>query len=263
MQFNRYRLKLNRINHIFISHLHGDHYLGLVGLISTMHLRHRNQDLTIFGPPGLDDIITLHLKYNEMVLNYKINFVTLDHRTPQVLIDNEVLSVSSFPLSHRVPCVGFLFKEKPKPIRLNKEKDLRKLALSELNQLRSGNSVLDEAGKVKYSLEDYTRPPKKSRSYAYCSDTRYDESLVPHIRAVDLLYHESTFLNDRADRAFETYHSTAEQAATIAKMAGVGHLILGHFSIRYKELSPLLEEAQKVFDNTSLAVEGKKISIED
>ena len=138
MQFNRYRLKLNRINHIFISHLHGDHYLGLVGLISTMHLRHRNQDLTIFGPAGLDDILVMHFKHNEMILNYKIHFITLDTNSAQVLIDNETLTVSSFPLTHRVPCVGFLFQEKPKPVRLNKQKDLRKLSLSEINTFKGG-----------------------------------------------------------------------------------------------------------------------------
>ncbi len=263
MQFSRYRLKLNRINHIFVSHLHGDHYLGLVGLISTMHLRHRNQDLTIFGPPGLDDIIVMHFKYNEMVLNFKIHFVTLDSRNAQVLIDNDQVTVSAFPLVHRVPCVGFLFKEKPKPIRLNKQKDLRKLNLEELNILRAGNSVLSESGEVKYAFKEYTLPPKKSRSYAYCSDTRFDESVLDYVTKVDLLYHESTFLKDREERAFETYHSTAEQAATIAKKGEVNQLILGHFSIRYKDLDPLLQEAQAVFSNTALAVEGKKVTVEE
>ena len=173
-----------------------------------MHLRHRQQDLTIFGPAGLDDIVVMHLKHNEMVLNYKIHFKTLDSTTPQLLIDNEQLSVSCFPLVHRIPCVGFLFKEKPKPIRLNKAMNLRQLSLNELNTLRAGSSVVDEKGQVVYALEEYTLPPKKSRSYAYCSDTRYDESVVEYVRNVDLLYHESTFLKDREDRAFDTYHST-------------------------------------------------------
>lgn len=262
MQISRYRIKLNRLNHIFISHLHGDHYLGLVGLLSTMHLRHRQDDLTIFGPAGLAHIITLHLKLTEMVLNYKIHFVSLDPHKAETLLDNEILKVSSIPLDHRIPCTGFLFKEKEKKRRLNKEKDLRSLSIEEINTLRSGKDVVDLQGNIKFSLKDYTLQPRKARSYAYCSDTRYQESIIPHIKGVDLLYHESTFLSDCEQRAHDTYHSTARQAALIAQKAKAGRLVLGHFSIRYKELQPLLDEARAVFNNTILAVEGEKVLVE-
>lgn len=262
MQISRYRIKLNRLNHIFISHLHGDHYLGLVGLLSTMHLHHREADLTIFGPAGLAAIITLHLKLTEMVLNYKVHFVSLDPLKGETLVDNDVLKVTSIPLNHRIACTGFLFKEKEKKRRLNKEKDLRSLSIEDINTLRAGNDVMDQQGNIKYSLKDYTLQPRKARSFAYCSDTRYDERIIPYIQEVDLLYHESTFLHDLKQRAHDTFHSTAMQAASIAQKAGVGRLILGHFSIRYKELQPLLDEAREVFVNTILAIEGEKIHIE-
>ena len=263
MQIARYRIKLGRINHIFISHLHGDHYLGLVGLISTMHLRHRDQELVIFGPPGLNDIITMHLKYTEMVLCYKVRFVELDPHQPQLILENELLTVTSFPLDHRIPCTGFLFKETPKPYRLNKEMNLRELSKEELSLLKSGQHVTDGNGGIKYHLDTYTFPPKKARSYAYCSDTRYNEDIIPLIKGVDLLYHESTFLSDRQQRAHDTYHSTAREAAKIATQAQVERLILGHFSIRYRDLDPLLVEAKEVFSNSYLAVEGERILIEN
>ena len=262
MQISRYRLKMGRLKHIFISHLHGDHYLGLVGLLSTLHLRNRVEDLYIFGPAGLDDIITLHLKYTEMVLGYKIHFHTLDTNNPEVLLDNNNVTVSTFPLDHRIPCSGFLFKEKPQSYRLKKTPELKEMTLEEINILKSGSDVTMNNGKIKYGLKDFTNPPRKSRAYAYCSDTRYDERIIPYIKSVDLLYHESTFLADLEQRAFETYHSTARQAASIALKAGVKKLILGHFSIRYKELRPLLSEAIEVFPNSHLAVEGDKVTIE-
>ncbi len=262
MQISRYRVKLNRIQHIFISHLHGDHYLGLVGLISTMHLRQRDEDLTIFGPPGLDNIITMHLKYTEMVLCYKIKFVELDPDVSHLILETDLITVTSFPLDHRIPCTGFLFKEKPRPYRLNKEQDLRVLSTDEISILKSGNHVTDGNGSIKYRLEQYTFPPKKARSYAYCSDTRYNEEIITYIKGVDLLYHESTFLSDRKQRAHDTYHSTALEAARIAQKAEVLRLVLGHFSIRYRDLNPLLEEAQEVFSNSQLAIEGERIAVE-
>ena len=262
MQISRYRLKLGRLRHIFISHLHGDHYLGLVGLLSTLNLRSRRDELHIFGPPGLDDIITMHLKYTETVLGYKVHFRALNPLEPETLIDNENLMVSSIPMDHRIPCTGFLFKEKPKKYRLKKSDKLKQLSYEEINTLKNGHDVIENRNHVKYALKDYTDPPPKSRSYAYCSDTRYNESIIPHIKSVDLLYHESTFGADHEQRAFETYHSSARQAATIALKAGVEKLILGHFSIRYKDLEPLLTEARQVFPNSQLAIEGQRVSIE-
>jgi ribonuclease Z len=262
MQLTRYRLKVSRLKHIFISHLHGDHYLGLVGLLSTLNLRNRRDALYIFGPPGLNDIITLHLKYTETVLGYKVHFQALDPDNPEILLENDQITVSSIPMDHRIPCTGFLFKEKPKKYRLKKTNDLSKLSFEEINTLKNGSNVMTSTNQVKYALEDYTDPPQKARAYAYCSDTRYNENIIPFIKSVDLLYHESTFLSDREQRAFETYHSSARQAATIALKAGAEKLILGHFSIRYKDLNPLLEEAKAVFPNSHLAIEGQRITIE-
>jgi len=262
MQLSRYRLKLGRLRHIFISHLHGDHYLGLVGLLSTLNLRNRRDDLFIFGPPGLDDIITMHLKYTDSVLGFKVHFRGLDHDRSEVLVDNDNLVVSSIPMDHRIPCTGFLFKEKPKKYKLKKSSNLSQLSFDEINTLKNGQDVIENHNSVKYALKDYTEPPPKVRAYAYCSDTRYDESIIPYIKSVDLLYHESTFLADQEQRAYQTYHSSARQAATIALKAGVEKLILGHYSIRYKDLEPLLTEAREVFPNSQLAIEGQSISIE-
>ncbi|GJM28973.1 MAG: ribonuclease Z [Cyclobacteriaceae bacterium] len=261
MQISRYRVKISRLKHIFISHLHGDHYLGLVGLLSTLNLRNRKEDLFVFGPSGLDDIITMHLKYTETVLGYKVHFTVLDPENPEIIVDNDLLVVSTIPMDHRIPCTGFLFKEKPRKYRLKKGNDLSKLSFDEINTLKSGVPVQRD-NQVKYSLEDYTLPPLKPRAYAYCSDTRYNESIIPYIESVDLLYHESTFLSDQEERAFETFHSSARQAANIALKANVSKLILGHFSIRYKNLEPLLSEAREVFANSYLAIEGQKINIE-
>jgi len=262
MQINRYRLKLGRMKHIFISHLHGDHYLGLVGLLSTLHLRNRSDDLYIFGPVGLDNIITMHLKYSEMVLGYKIHFQTLDPNQAEILVDNESLTISSIPLDHRIPCTGFLFKEKTKKYRLKKTPELQKMTIDEITHLKNGLDVTEEDGSMKYLVSEYTDLPRKSRAYAYCSDTRYNENIIQLIKSVDLLYHESTFLSDQKQRAFETYHSTAKQAAFIASKAEVKKLILGHFSIRYKDLEPLLSEAKEIFPNSQLAIEGEKISLD-
>jgi len=262
MQISRYRLKLGRLKHIFISHLHGDHYLGLVGLLSTLHLRNRVDDLYIFGPAGLNDIITMHLKYTEMVLGYKIHFKSLDSGNSEVLVDNDSVTVSSIPLDHRIPCTGFLFREKVKYYRLKKSQNLKKLTLDDIHNLKSGRDVRRPDGTIKYGLNEYTEPPRKPRAYAYCSDTRYNEDVIPYIKSIDLLYHESTFLGDLEQRAHETYHSTARQAASIAAKAEVVKLILGHFSIRYKELYPLLSEATDIFPNSHLAVEGQRVSID-
>ena len=165
-------------------------------------------------------------------------------------------------MDHRIPCSGFLFREKPKKYRLKKSNDLSQLSFEEINTLKQGMDVMENNHHIKYSMEEYTDPPPKPRAYAYCSDTRYDESIIPYIRSVDLLYHESTFLADQEQRAYETYHSSARQAATIAQKAGVEKLILGHYSIRYRDLQPLLEEATAVFPNTQLAIEGQRVSIE-
>jgi ribonuclease Z len=262
MQLNRYKIRFTRINHIFISHLHGDHYLGLVGLLSTMHLNKRSDDLFLYGPAGLVEIISLQFKYSDTRLNYKIHFKELSQQR-EVIYENGNLTVETISLSHRIQCTGFLFREKPKKRRINKEVLPDNLSLQQIIRLKNGQDVYNQQGVLLYKNQDLTLNPKRSRSYAYCSDTKYQECIVPQIQGVDLLYHESTFLDREADRARETFHSTAAQAASIALQAGVHTLILGHFSSRYKDLTPFLEEARQVFAQSYLAIEGEEFVVEE
>ncbi|MBK9525745.1 MAG: ribonuclease Z [Bacteroidetes bacterium] len=262
IQMNRYKIKFHRINHIFISHLHGDHYLGLLGLISTMHLQGRVSTLHIHGPQDLKEIIDIQLKYSETTLRYPVEFHSIDPKNPTVLYDDEDVTISSIILSHRIPCTGFLFTEKPRQRKLKKDKLAQfNIPVTFYNELKAGKDYIDEEGKT-VPNSALTIDPRKPRSYAFCSDTIFDERLISIVKGVDLLYHEATFLSDKADRAKETFHSTAAQAATIAKEAGVRRLIIGHFSARYKNLYPLLEEAKSVFPETTLAIEGDRFSID-
>jgi len=263
MQMSKFKCKPLKLSHIFISHMHGDHYLGLMGLLFTMHLLRREKELHIFGPPGLAEIITLQLKHSDSRLNYKIVFHKTDKEEHQLVYENKKVEVWSFPLQHRIPCTGFLFKEKQKPVRLNKEKLPEDITLAQIGSLKKGEDVFDESGKVLHRNKDLTLPPRKSRTYAYCSDTIYDERLVDYIKGVDLLYHEATFLIEREIWANKTFHSTTEQAAQIAKKSNVGKLIIGHFSARYKELDIFLEQTKQTFPNSVLAIEGNTIEVED
>ena len=252
-----------KIHHIFISHLHGDHYLGLMGMIYTMHLLGRTQDLHIYGQKGLDEIILTQLKYSNSILKYNIVFQELNTESVAKIFEDKYIEVTSFPLTHRIPCCGFLFKEKPKPIRLNKEKLPKDISLTAIGQLKRGEDVVDENGNLIYHNKDLTLPPRKSCSYAYCSDTVYDESILPIIQGADLLYHEATFLKEMEVWAKQTFHSTTHEAATLARKANVGQLVIGHYSARYKEVDIFLEEAREVFPNTVLAIEGEAINLED
>ena len=258
----RFRLSYHKINHIFISHLHGDHYLGLTGLLFTLHLQGRTNDLHIYSQRGLDEIILLQLKYSRSVLNFKIHFHTIEPEHKQVIFEDAVLTVETIPLKHKISCMGFLFREKPKPKRINKEKLPEGMSIQHIIQLKSGNDVIDKSGNMLYQNKDFTLPPKHSYSFAYCSDTAYDEEIINQIRGVDLLYHEATFKEDEKDKATETKHSTAAQAAQIAKKAHVKKLLIGHFSARYSELDPILAEAQSIFSETSLAIEGKTFELD-
>jgi ribonuclease Z len=262
MQLTKYNVKLGKIDHVFISHLHGDHFFGLMGLISTMHLFRRSKELHIYGPPDLAEIIIANLKYSKSYLNFKIVFHPLENDNPELIYENEILTVHTIPLSHGIRCNGFLFKEKQKPKKINKEKLPEGFSLKNIARLKKGLDIEDETGNVIYKNEELTLPEKKSYSYAYCSDTIYDEDLIPLIRNVDLLYHESTFATDMEQRANETFHSTARQAAIIAAKANVSKLILGHYSVRYKDLQPLLDEAKAIFNETILAKEGENIVLE-
>lgn len=263
MQLMKFQANLHRINHIFISHLHGDHYLGLMGLIFTMHLMRRTNDLHLYSHRGLDEIITTQLKYSRSVPFFKIIFHQLEKDVREIIYEDDALTVETIPLTHKVTCSGFLFREKTKPRRVDKTKLPEGLRLQQIANLKKGHDVVDNNGDVLYRNEDLTLPPRKSRSYAYCSDTAYDESLVEVIRGVDILYHEATFGLDEQIKARETLHSTAAEAAMLARKAEVSRLVIGHFSARYKDLAPLAEEAMTIFKPVELAIEGESFRIQD
>lgn len=263
MQLMRYQSNFHRINHIFISHLHGDHYLGLMGLLFTMHLQRRVNELHIYSQPGLDEIITTQLRYSRSTLHYKIVFHPLSSSAIEKIYDDEVLTVETIPLSHKIPCSGFLFREKVKPRRIDKEKLPTGLLLQQIANLKKGDDISDPEGNILFTNESMTFAPRKSRSYAYCSDTVYAQHFIDQIRGIDLLYHEATFLEEDKLKAEETKHCTALQAATVARLADVKTLLLGHFSARYKDLAPFLEEARSVFPNSKLALEGDEFLLSD
>ncbi|MGC4023625.1 MAG: ribonuclease Z [Cyclobacteriaceae bacterium] len=263
MQMAKLQVSLHKIDHIFISHLHGDHYLGLMPLLFSMHLNKRTSDLHLYSSTGLDEIITLQLKHSKSVLSYKIKFHPFDPNKTQLLFEDDVLSVETIPLIHKLDCAGFLFKEKPKPRRIDKDKLVDGLKLQQIASLKTGADIFDDNGNLLYKNENFTLPPRPSLSYAYCSDTAWNENMIPQIRNVDLLYHEATFAHSDLDKAIETKHSTATQAAEIAKLATVKKLVIGHFSARYRNLDELLDEAKEVFQNTELAIEGTTFTLKD
>lgn len=258
----KYKIKLSRINHILISHLHGDHYYGLIGLLSTMHLFGRKTKLHIYAPPMLKEIISLQLKASNTSLSYEIIFREWTPDKTELVFENSFLTVHSFPMNHRIPCSGFLFREKPKRRRINKKLLDRELTPLQIIDLKDGKDATDRDGNTIYKNQDITLPPRKSMSYAFCSDTKYNPDLADFLREVDLLYHEATFTKEMEERAELTFHSTAEQAATLAKNASVGKLLLGHFSTRFRELGPVLKEAKEVFPNSALAIEGDSFTLD-
>ena len=261
-QLMHYKLSSLKLKAVFISHLHGDHYLGLVGLLSSMHLQGRRNPLELYGPLGLRDIIIANFKASDTTLKYKLNFIATDAKSETVIYEDKQVSVSTIPLNHRIDCTGFLFKEKKHPIRFNKDKLPDDLSLVHIAALKKGEDVKDDTGKLLYKNKELTLPPLPQRSYAYCSDTKFIPGLKNQLRKVDLLYHEATFLNENELRASNTYHSTASQAAELAKNAEAKKLLIGHFSARYKELKPFEDEAKKVFSNSHLAIEGTTFDIE-
>ncbi len=263
MQLGRFGINNTRIEAIFISHLHGDHYLGLMGLLFTMHLNKRHSDLHLYAFKGLKEIILLQLKYSRSSLQYKIIFHELSENSTEVIFDSNTLTVETVSLHHKIPCNGFLFKEKPKLRRINKEKLPTDMLIQHIVQLKQGLDVVSEAGEVLYRNEDFTLPPRPSRTYAYCSDTAFYPALIEQLKGVDVLYHEATFLTENQEKANETKHSTAKEAAIVAQRAGAKKLIIGHFSARYHSPEVLLEEARQTFSETYLAIEGKTFNIEE
>ena len=255
------RIRPGRLRYIFISHLHGDHYFGLAPLLSSLNLGGRTEDLYLFGPRGLDDVLTTIFRVSDSRLGYKLHFQVVDPDQSTLLLDHPLLTVSSIPLQHRIDCSGFLFREKPHKPHLLRNKLPGEVPVAYLKQLKNGQDILDATGQLLYAAADYTEPGPSPRSYAYCSDTRYVDALIPQLHGVNLLYHEATFLEDNAIRAAEVYHSTAQQAATIATSAQVGRLLIGHFSSRYKQFDQFLEESRAIFPDTYLAMEGETIII--
>lgn len=197
-----------------------------------------------------------------MRLTYPLEFREVREGPSYLIMETEQFTVHSIPLEHRIRCVGFLIKEKPKDRRIKKDRLPSGISIADILLLKKGKDVVDKDGIVIYSFEELTAPPPYTYSYAYCSDTRYTEAILPIIKGVDLLYHETTFLSDRSERAAETYHTTTTQAGTIAMKAGVNKLLIGHFSARYKDLTPVLEETKAIFENTELAIEGETIRAE-
>ncbi len=260
-QLIKYGFKASKIDYIFISHLHGDHFFGLVGLLSSLHLNGRVKPLHLFAPAPLKEILDLQFLYSDTRLRYPINFYAIDSSKPEVIFKNNDVTVETIILNHRIPCTGFKFTEK---------KRLRKLIVEKLEQeaipveyypmLKRGVDVeLSDGRKIDYL--DYTTDSAIPKVYCYCSDTMYDERYFSQIEGADTLYHEATFLHEMLERAVETHHTTAQQAAEIATKVKAKRLLIGHFSSRYKTLEGLLEEAKNGFENTQLAIEGKTFEI--
>ncbi|WP_140937770.1 ribonuclease Z [Sphingobacterium lumbrici] len=257
MQLFRYGIKSNKISHVFISHLHGDHYFGLVGLLSSMNLSGRKSELHLYAPSALKEILDIQFKHSDTTLRYDLIFHSTNSEESEVILQTKMLTVTSFSLKHRVPTTGFRFDEGKRSASLIREK-IEKLNVPTvfLSQLKKGVDCIGTDG-TRYSASELTSPAPRSRSYAYCSDTRAFAGYISAIQHVDLLYHETTFLHEMVDRAEETFHSTALEAAEVALQIGAGKLLMGHYSARYRDLTPLLTEAKSKFSNTHLSEEGK------
>lgn len=254
IQMNRYKIRRNRIRYIFISHLHGDHYFGLPGLLTSFGLNGRSEALWIFSPPRLKEIIEIQLEASDTVLPYPIHFVAIEKEG--LLVDEKKITVSCFAVNHRIPCWGFLFREKNKPLRLDGEK-LRQYAIpsSFYQRLKMGEDYTNSQGEL-IKNEWLTLPAEPLLSYAYCADTLYDESIAERCRNSTVIYHEATYLHDQKDKAMNRMHSTSIQAATFALKAHAQKLLIGHFSSRYETLDEFVTEARSVFPDTDLALEG-------
>jgi ribonuclease Z len=254
MQMAKYKIRRSKINHIFISHLHGDHYFGLIGLLTSMGLLGRTQDLHIYSPVVLKDIIGLQLKVADIHLPYPLHFHALEGAGP--IVRETKFEVSCFPVYHRIECWGFRFREIRPFRKVNPEKArLQGVPSSFFDRLKWGESYLTKEG-VLVENQSVTDPAAKAKSYAYSADTLYDERILEHVRDVDILYHETTYLKDLEEQAGKRFHSTTTQAATIALKANVHRLLIGHFSSKYEKLQAFELEAREIFPNTDLALEG-------
>jgi ribonuclease Z len=257
-QLLRYKIKTSKITKIFISHLHGDHYFGLIGLISSFNLAQRQNPLTIYGPNGLQDIIVLQLKHSQTQLHFPLHFECTNTEAAKCIYISENISIHSIALYHRIPCFGFVFRATKPQYKLIKEKLTQAMTPADFHTLQNGQNVLHADNSIKYLASQFCREMPLA-SYGYCSDTQYNPLLCQYIEGIQYLYHEATFSNADAARASKTNHSTAAQAAQIAKQAAVGKLLLGHFSSRYTNTSELLQEAKEVFEQSQIGEEGLEI----
>ncbi|MCF6168621.1 ribonuclease Z [Lutibacter sp.] len=262
VQLRKYSIKFSKIKHIFISHLHGDHFFGLVGLISTFRLLNRETELHIYAPKGLKEIITLQLKLSNSWTNYPLYFHELTSLKSKLIFEDSKVEVHTIPLNHRIYTNGFLFKEKLGERKLNMHaiNKYPEIQICDYQNLKIGKDYTLLNGEV-IKNKNLTLAPEQPKSYAFCSDTSYFPEILPIIKKVNCLYHETTFLKDKEELAKTTKHSTAEQAAIIAKQAQVKQLIIGHFSSRYKNKDLFLQESKTIFSNTILAEEGKTFEI--
>ena len=254
IQMSRYKVKRSKINHIFISHLHGDHYFGLIGLITSMGLLGRTQELQVYSPPGLQQIIELQLAVAHTSLPYPLHFYTITNAG--TLIETPKFKVSCFPTQHRIPCYGFTISENKAPRKINKEKVIAAaIPFSFYDELKKGFDYETKTGQI-IANATVTDPASPNKKYVYTADTIFDMGLVAHAIAANLLYHEATYLQDQLQKATERFHATTTQAATIAKEAKVNRLLIGHFSSKYERIETHVQEARTVFTNTDLALEG-------
>ncbi|MEE9350554.1 MAG: ribonuclease Z [Flavobacteriaceae bacterium] len=263
VQLRKYKIKFSKINHIFISHLHGDHFYGLIGLISTFGLLNREKDLHIFGPKGIKEIITLQLKLTKSWTSYKLFFHELESKESELIFENDKILVYTIPLNHRVYTNGFLFKEKigERKIDINAVTKIKEIEVCDYQNLKNGKNYIKENGEIILNNQ-LTSDPSQPLSYAFCSDTMYKPDITSIIKNVDLLYHESTFLQDKEHLCEPTKHSTAAQAAQIALEANAKKLILGHYSSRYKNLELFKIEANLFFNHVELAEAGKVFKVQ-
>lgn len=261
-RMNQFGIKRANLNHIFISHLHGDHFFGLVPLLTSFNLNWREHPLHLYGPPALIEIIETHFKHSLTQLRYELHFHPTSADEPRVIFEDDTLTVETIILTHRLPTTGFLFKEKPHPRKIIADKITEyNIPYQQINAIKKGADFVTAEGKTVPNAE-LTIDPATPRSYAYCSDTVHTQSFIEQIKGVSLLYHEATFVHEHAERAAETFHATTKQAAQVAQQAGAHKLLIGHFSARYENLSPLLTESREVFANTELAIEGTTFTIE-
>ena len=246
-----------------ISHLHGDHYFGLIGVVSTYHLLKRNRPLYIYGPQALIDILQLQLKVGQTDLCYELVFRALDPTRSETIYDGDDITIETIVLKHRIDCLGFIFREKQRERKINREKFHElDIPVELIPEIKKGKDIIDEKTGERILNKDITIDPLRARSYAYCCDTAFNPEMATQIKGVDLLYHDCTFDAAGEQRAADTYHSTTLQAAQMASLAAVNKLMIGHFSSKYDDLRPLLEEAKTVFENSILAIEGKVVMVE-